>query len=314
MTTTGRILIIDDDRDFVAIYRENFEGQGLTVHVTHSSDEATKFLESAAAADIDVVLLDQKLQGPGGPNTGLDLIARIGVLAPLAKIIVVTGYATPDAIERAFGLGVYDYLVKNGAFDALLRAKVRNAIEVTSERRLATLSTARLETTLRSTWSAAMAETDANRKGRLLEELVKLLFKATPGFERVSTELHTRDEQIDVVVENRSDDPVWRKDGSTYLLGECKHWSSPCGAPEFRNFYEKLTTKYQRARTGFIVAVGGFARTFFEARAKKEMAEVVVVAIDRDDLERWVEATDRLAILSELYQKAVLGSAPLAAL
>lgn len=313
MTSTGRILIIDDDRDFVAIYRENFEGQGLTVSVTHSAEEATKFLESAEATEIDVVLLDQKLQGPGGPNTGLDLIARIAILAPLAKIIVVTGYATPDAIERAFGLGVYDYLVKNGAFDALLRAKVRNAVEITSERRRAALSAATLEAAVRTTWSSAISETDRNRKGRLLEELVKLLFKATPGFERVSTELHTRDEQIDIVVENRSDDPIWRKDGSAYLLGECKHWSSPCGAPEFRNFYEKLTTKYQRARTGFVVALGGFTKTFFEARAKKELGDVLVIAIDADDLKRWVEASDRLAVLGELYQKAVLGSAPLTA-
>jgi len=68
------------------------------------------------------VLLDQKLQGPGGPDSGLDLIVDVGRLAPFAKTIVVTGYATPPAIERAFRSGVYDHLMKNGAFEALLRA------------------------------------------------------------------------------------------------------------------------------------------------------------------------------------------------
>src|SRR4051794_2323802 len=117
MTGPGRILIIDDDPDFVAIYRETFAAQGLQVTVTHTAEEALRFLETSGR-DVDVVLLDQKLHGRGGPDSGLDLIGRIESLTPLAKTIVVTGYATPDAIERAFRYGVYDYLVKNGAFDA----------------------------------------------------------------------------------------------------------------------------------------------------------------------------------------------------
>src|SRR5262245_44833078 len=103
MTSPGRILIIDDDPDFVAIYRETFAAQGLEVTVTHTAEEALRFLETAGR-DVDVVLLDQKLQGRGGPDSGLDLIGRIEGLTPLAKTIVVTGYATPDAIERAFRL------------------------------------------------------------------------------------------------------------------------------------------------------------------------------------------------------------------
>ena len=56
----------------------------------------------------------------------------------------------------------------------------------------------------------------------MLEELVRLLFRATPGFERVETRVINEIEEIDIVVENRSDDPIWAKDGSPYLLGECK--------------------------------------------------------------------------------------------
>jgi CheY-like chemotaxis protein len=108
MTAPGHILIVDDDAPFVRIYREIFEGEGLAVTAAHSAAEAARALESGA--ELDVVLLDQKLQGPGGPDTGLDLIEQVARLAPFAKTIVVTGYATPSAIERAFELGVYDYL------------------------------------------------------------------------------------------------------------------------------------------------------------------------------------------------------------
>jgi len=66
---------------------------------------------------IDVVLLDQRLRGRGDiEESGLDLISQAQSLAPFAKMIIVTAYATSDAIERAFEFGIYDYLVKNGAF------------------------------------------------------------------------------------------------------------------------------------------------------------------------------------------------------
>lgn len=304
MTNPGRILIVDDNREFVAIYRELLEGSGLSVETAHTPEEATQRLDEDGDA-FDVVLLDQKLHGSGGPDSGLDVFARIQASAPFAKVIIITGYATPSAIERAYELGVYDYLVKNGAFEALVRAKVRNAVEVTRERRLAALSREQVVSNLRSTWARVKTETDRNLKGRALEDLIKLLFHATPGFERVDTRLRNEIEEIDIVVENRSDDPVWKQEGSLYLLGECKNWSKPCGAPEFRAFRGKLTTKFDRTRTGFFFAPGGFATTFEEARLRHAMTKVLVIPVGADDLERWIDADDRLAVVNALQKQAV---------
>jgi len=251
-----------------------------------------------------VVLLDQKLQGPGGPDSGLDLIEQVVRFAPFAKAIVVTGYATPNAIERAFELGVYDYLVKNGAFEALLRAKVRNAVEVTSAQRQIALKEAEVVAELRATWMQVRSERDRNRKGKLLEELVKLLFRATPGFGRVTTRLDNGTEEIDVKVDNRSDDPTWKNEGA-YLLGECKNWSSKCGANEVRSFRGKLTTKYSRVRTGFLFAPGGFTKEAREELRSHKEGQILIVLVDADDLERWITADDRLVILRELHERAV---------
>jgi ActR/RegA family two-component response regulator len=284
-----------------------FEKQGLQVTAAHTADDGVKALE-ALSSRLDVVLLDQKLQGPGGPNSGLDLIARAESLAPFAKTIVVTGYATDEAVERAFQLGVYDYLEKKGAFTALLRAKVRNAIEVTSERRLAALSRERVVSELRATWEAVRTEANRNRKGKLLEELVKLLFRATPGFERVETRLDNKVEEIDITIENNADDAPWKNDGASYLLGECKNWSKPCGSGELRNFYAKLTTKYQRARTGFFFAPGGFTREFHEARREHAKDGALVIPVDGEDLARWIEADDRATVLRDLHKRAVFGT------
>jgi len=299
---------VDDDPDFAALYRELLEKQGLQVTVAQTVEAATRALEQSGVS-LDVVLLDQKLKGPGGPDSGLELIGRVSALAPFAKTIVVTGYATPEAIERAFQLGVYDYLVKNGAFEALLRAKVRNAIEVTSERRLATVSAQAAAAQLKSAWEAARSETERNRKGARLEDLVRLLFRATPGFDRVQTRLRTESEEIDITVENRSNEVPWRNDGA-YLIGECKNWSSRCGPAEIRVFQDKMRTKSGRVRTGFFIAPGGFTQGVRTTLAQHKLEEFLVVLLDAEDVQRWVDADGeaaRLAVLGALYQGAVFG-------
>jgi CheY-like chemotaxis protein len=303
MTSTGRILIVDDDREFVAYYRDVLENLGIAVEIAYEQEEAGRKLEELGGG-LDVVLLDQKLQGPGGRDTGLELIARARHHARFAKVLVVTGYATPEAIERAFQLGVYDYLVKNGAFEALLRAKVRNAVEVTREARLATLSREQVVAELHAAWGRVQTEPDRNLKGRALEDLVKLLFRATPGFERVQTRLRNELEEIDIDIANRSADPTWAGEGP-YFVGECKNWSTPCGVPELRDFRGKLETKFGRVRIGFFIAPGGFAKTFAAEAARHSKDDVLVIPVDGEALQRWIEAEDRLAVLNELHQRAV---------
>lgn len=309
MVSPGQVLIIDDDQGFVDIYQEMLSAMGLVVTVAKSA-ETVRAVLSKDGQQLDIVLLDQKLHGPGGADTGLDLLREINQLAPFAKIIVVTGYAAPDAIEQAFRLGAYDYLVKNGAFAALLTAKVRNALEVTSESRLASLTAVteeRVRAQLRQTWDQVLMESDRNRKGLLLEELVKLLFHATPGFDRVTTRLRNDTEEIDIVVQNRSNDFLWLKEKSPFLLCECKNWSKKCGAAEYRNFAQKLTTKYDRA-VGFFFSVGGFTKDFLQARkdGKASAPNNLVIPADSDDIVGWIAADDRITFLNELYMRAVL--------
>src|SRR5262249_54471848 len=94
----------------------------------------------------DVVLLDMRLSTSAGPNDGLDLLPEIQRRSPFAKIIVVTGFAEQQPIKDAFTAGAYDFMAKQGPqFQALLQAKVRNALELTRERRLAAMSNAELE-------------------------------------------------------------------------------------------------------------------------------------------------------------------------
>ncbi len=303
--TRGQVLIVDDDSAFVDLYREILEGEGHAVQVASTAAAATTML-TTSGSEFDVVLIDQKLQGPGGPDSGLELLKATQNLAPFAKAIIVTGYASPQAIESAFAAGVYDYLVKNGAFEALLKAKVRNAVEVTSEKRLGSLRGHALTIELRTVWAAALAEQNPHRKGALLEQVMKLLFKSIPGFEEASTNIRSDSEEIDVVVRNRSTDPFWAKEGQ-YLFGECKNWSTKSGAAEARNFSEKLQAKRQRASMGLFFSVNGFTEGFKTELVKRSERTELVIPFDGEQISAWIEAPDRLAFLTARHQQAVVG-------
>jgi hypothetical protein len=136
--------------------------------------------------------------------------------------------------------------------------------------------------------------------------LIKLLFKVTPGFESVTTRLRNVSEEIDVSVRNETRVGVWSKEGP-YVLAECKNWSSKAGAPEYAVFREKLANKFNRARAGFFFSVGGFTKGFEEKLVQDRKGDVLIIAVDADGIQRWIDASDRLAHLDDLHQGAALG-------
>src|SRR5436190_5006457 len=153
MSAPGKILIVDDDEAFLATYRDLLGAEGYAVESVSNRKDALARLD---AGGWDIVLLDQKLRGSDGPDDGVDLLDEVQIRTPGAKPMIVTAYAAPEVIERAFTLGAYDYLEKGRNFTALLRAKVRNASEVVRERRLGALDPAGRESELRSAWTAAI--------------------------------------------------------------------------------------------------------------------------------------------------------------
>jgi len=175
MSSYGRILTIDDDPAFVETYKDLLALEGYTVETATTYAEALQRLDEP---DWSVILVDQKLQGAGGAGTGLDLIAESRKRAPGAKVLLVAAYASKEAVERAFREGAYEYLEKTTDFEAMLRVKVRNAMEVVSERWLATPNLDGTELAIREAWAAVQAERDKNKKIILLERLVARLLKS----------------------------------------------------------------------------------------------------------------------------------------
>lgn len=298
MTLSPKILIVDDDPSFVQIYLGILSGEGYSAESAATREEALAKLD---AGDWTAVLLDQRLRGADGPDSGLDLLEEVSRRSPGAKSIVVTGYADSRAVERAFELGAYDYLEKNAVLDALLRIKLRSAWESVRARDAAALARSELDRQLRETWAACLRETDRNRKGALLEEVLDTLFRTMPGFVVFSRNRRNDIEEIDLVVRIESSDPFWRDEGQ-YLLVECKHWSAPVPRREFDSLRGKMNRKHRRCRLGVFVALGGFTEPF-RAMATLVSSEShdLVLPVDRARLERWIGASDRVQFLKDLH-------------
>ena len=304
MSAQGRILIVDDDPAFLATYREFLTAEGYFVAEARTDQEArARFKEPGWG----LIVLDQKLRGPSGPDSGLDLAAVATRLAPEAKVIIATAYAEPSSIARAFELGVYDYLRKDELFEHFLRVKVRNAMEVWRERSLAALSREKREQEITATWKAAQAEANPQRKGELLETLMLLMFRSIEGFAHAHVNRENALEEIDVLVQNASADPFWQKEGA-YLLVECKNWSAPIGVRELKLFRTKIEDRYGRSAPGFFVAMGGYADTVKVEEWTRRGGQSLVVLLDKGDIDALVASTDRNTMLKEFHARAVMAA------
>lgn len=303
MRTQGRILVVEDDATWVQTYHSILDGDDFEVVDAPDGARVRELLERDT--DWDVIILDLKLHGPKGPNDGLDVIGELRVRAPFAKIIMVTGFAERQAILDAFRAGVYDFLEKPGRqHPALLQAKVRNAWELVRERRLAALGSTEHERALQDTYQAVFTESDRQKKGRLLEQLMALLFRSIPGFGGISMDRRNDLEQIDLSIPNESSDPMWQKEG-TLFLGECKNWSTAVGSQEFILFREKLRRRFGRCRLGFLVAPGGFAETVAEMQRAYSVEDIVIVLLGREELATLIQAPDRNQALKEFYLRTL---------
>ena len=106
MTALVKVLLVDDEREFVTILTQRLTKRNCSVTIAHNGNDALAQLEGDK--DIEVVILDVKMPGPNGIET-LKLIKE---KLPLVEVIMLTGQSTIDSAIDAIKLGAYDYILK----------------------------------------------------------------------------------------------------------------------------------------------------------------------------------------------------------
>jgi DNA-binding response OmpR family regulator len=112
---TVRLLVVDDEVDFLESIVMRIELRGIEAHGVTSGATALEYLE-ANHDRVDVVLLDIKMPG----MDGLETLRQIKARFPDLETIVVTGHASPELSRRGRDLGAFDYLIKPIRLDTIL--------------------------------------------------------------------------------------------------------------------------------------------------------------------------------------------------
>jgi len=114
-----RILLVDDEKDFVEMLGLRLNEVGEKVTAAHSGIEALNILESKP---IDVVILDIRMPG----MDGIETLREIKKKFPIVEVIMLTGHGTAETAVEGLKLGAFDYLMKPADFTEL-SLKVGNA-------------------------------------------------------------------------------------------------------------------------------------------------------------------------------------------
>jgi DNA-binding NtrC family response regulator len=107
-----RVLLVDDEKDFVEMLGLRLEEAGEIVTPAHNGQECLTILEKK---EIDVVILDILMPGMDGITTLKEIKKRF----PLVEVIMLTGHGTTESAVQGMKLGAFDYLLKPAPFEEL---------------------------------------------------------------------------------------------------------------------------------------------------------------------------------------------------
>lgn len=104
-----KILIVDDEKDFVEMFSLRLSNQGEKVSTAFSGKEALQVL---GKTPIDVVILDIRMPG----MDGIETLKKIKAAHPLVEVIMLTGHGSTETAVDGMKSGAFDYLMKPADF------------------------------------------------------------------------------------------------------------------------------------------------------------------------------------------------------
>jgi|CXWL01.1.fsa_nt_gi DNA-binding NtrC family response regulator len=125
MSEKPNVLLVEDDADWLEIYRDNLQGEDYLVDIARSIRQAFDLLQKTT---YDVVVTDLKMLGFGDDFGGFSVLQKTKEISPDTQVMVITAYGTRDIAMRAMQQGAFDYVVKPPDAERF-RLSIRGAIQ-----------------------------------------------------------------------------------------------------------------------------------------------------------------------------------------
>lgn len=103
-----RVLIVDDEAAILFAYKRLIEREGIGVDSCASFEKAVSMIRVFI---YQVIIADLRLSGTDNED-GLEVLRFARDIQPEAKVILVTGYGSPEIRDSALSLGVSHYFEK----------------------------------------------------------------------------------------------------------------------------------------------------------------------------------------------------------
>ncbi|MFH0945763.1 MAG: response regulator [Planctomycetota bacterium] len=110
---TDRILLVDDEAEFLEILTERLETRGVEVSTASDAAQALKAVEES---DFDAIVLDLRMPG----MDGLEALQAFRKKCPETQVILLTGHATVEKGVEAMKSGAMDVVEKPADIQVLL--------------------------------------------------------------------------------------------------------------------------------------------------------------------------------------------------
>jgi DNA-binding NtrC family response regulator len=114
-----KVLLVDDEKDFLEIMAQRMEARGLEITTAESADSALSIIEDKP---FDAIVMDFQMPG----MDGMEALKAIKAKSPELQIILLTGYATVEKTVEAMKAGASDFLEKPADIEVLI-SKIKKA-------------------------------------------------------------------------------------------------------------------------------------------------------------------------------------------
>ena len=116
-----RVLLVDDETEFVQAMAERLKMRDLDADTVYDGEQALSFVEGQ---EPDVMVLDLKMPG----IDGMEVLRQVKKSYPKIQVIILTGHGTEKDEEEARRLGAFEYLEKPVPLDVLIK-KMKQAVK-----------------------------------------------------------------------------------------------------------------------------------------------------------------------------------------
>ena len=114
-----KVLIVDDEKDFLDIMAERMSARGMDVSTATSAENAVKMVQKES---YDAVIMDLMMPA----MDGFKALKLLKDIQPEIQVILLTGDATADKCSEAMKLGALDVIEKPADLN-LLTKKIEEA-------------------------------------------------------------------------------------------------------------------------------------------------------------------------------------------